>query len=299
VTEPVNVGDTPTDRRWDDGRTSDEMFGNLKAEIWWLARMAFQRTYQHVLFLEGKEGGKQQSSTDVIALPSGDPESDTLCSQLSLVRWFKNEKGKIVIEKKGLPARSRGVQPSSRPRLHQLLSPDYAEAFMLTFVDRPSATAGTTSEMRAALQPDAPDHIVAPHGRSPRPPDQHHVGQGHDRRPLRVYVALRVRAHRSEQAEAAYRSSWLVRKIIDIPPFDMTREWRDWQADAHRTSKARGRRAPAADQGQVPAGAGAGAAVRRRRADPRHQGHRPDAAAEPERVGKGGLTYVHVMSRTS
>jgi hypothetical protein len=125
-TEAVNVGDTPTDRRWDDGRTSEEMFGNLKAEIWWLARGAFQRTYQHVLFLEGKEGGKQHSSTEVIALPSGDSESDTLCSQLSLVRWFKNEKGKIVIEKKA-ELKRRGIA-----------SPDYAEAFMLTFVERPS-----------------------------------------------------------------------------------------------------------------------------------------------------------------
>jgi predicted phage terminase large subunit-like protein len=40
-----------------------------------------------------------------------------------------------------------------------------------------------------------------------------------------------------QQAEAAYRSSWLVRKIIDIPPFDMTREWRDWQADAKNIEK--------------------------------------------------------------
>lgn len=124
--EPVNVGDTPSDRRWDDGRTSDEMFGNLKAEIWWLARMAFQRTYQHVLFLEGKDGGKQHPPTEVVALPSGDSESDTLCAQLSLVRWFKNEKGKIVIEKKD-ELKRRGIA-----------SPDYAEAFMLTFVDRSS-----------------------------------------------------------------------------------------------------------------------------------------------------------------
>jgi phage-related protein (TIGR01555 family) len=33
-----------------------------------------------------------------------------------------------------------------------------------------------------------------------------------------------------EEAEAGYR--WLVRKIVDVPPFDMTREWRDWQAEA-------------------------------------------------------------------
>lgn len=33
------------------------------------------------------------------------------------------------------------------------------------------------------------------------------------------------------QAEAAYRTSWIVRKAHDLPPFDMTREWRRWQAD--------------------------------------------------------------------
>jgi phage-related protein (TIGR01555 family) len=36
------------------------------------------------------------------------------------------------------------------------------------------------------------------------------------------------------EVEAAYRSSWLMRKIVDIPPLDMTREWRAWQAgDKH------------------------------------------------------------------
>jgi phage-related protein (TIGR01555 family) len=34
------------------------------------------------------------------------------------------------------------------------------------------------------------------------------------------------------QAEAAYRSDWMSRKVIDIPAFDATREWRTWQADA-------------------------------------------------------------------
>jgi phage-related protein (TIGR01555 family) len=40
-----------------------------------------------------------------------------------------------------------------------------------------------------------------------------------------------------DQAEAGYRSSWLVRKIVDVPPFDMTREWRDWQADGAAIEK--------------------------------------------------------------
>lgn len=34
-----------------------------------------------------------------------------------------------------------------------------------------------------------------------------------------------------EQIEAAYRSSWMMRKGIDLPPFDMTRNGRDWQLD--------------------------------------------------------------------
>lgn len=127
---PVNVGDSPNEkRRWEDGRTSDEMFGNLKAELWWLARVGFQRTFQHVLWLEGKteeQGAKQHPLPDLIAMPSGDLESDTMAAQLSLVRYFKNEKGKIVIEKKAELQR-RGVK-----------SPDHAEAFVLTFDDRGS-----------------------------------------------------------------------------------------------------------------------------------------------------------------
>lgn len=122
--EPVNVGDPPSDRVWPDGRTSEEMFGNLKADIWWLARTAFQRTHEHVLHLEKKPGGVKHVPSDLVALPSGDRESDALAVQLSLVKWGKNERGKIVIEQKAALAR-RGIA-----------SPDHAEAFVLNFVDR-------------------------------------------------------------------------------------------------------------------------------------------------------------------
>lgn len=39
------------------------------------------------------------------------------------------------------------------------------------------------------------------------------------------------------QAEAAYRDSWLMRKIIDLPPDDMTRAWRAWQTDKDNIEK--------------------------------------------------------------
>lgn len=33
------------------------------------------------------------------------------------------------------------------------------------------------------------------------------------------------------ELETAYRTSWIARKLIDIPAYDVTREWRSWQGD--------------------------------------------------------------------
>jgi phage terminase large subunit len=127
---PVNTGVDPGRLIWPDGRTSKDMFGNLKAELWWLARMAFQRTHEHVLLLQGREGGKRHPHSDLLAMPSGDRESDALALQLSLVKWGRNEKGKIVIEKKEALAR-RGIA-----------SPDHADAFVLNFRPPPEPDTG-------------------------------------------------------------------------------------------------------------------------------------------------------------
>lgn len=40
-----------------------------------------------------------------------------------------------------------------------------------------------------------------------------------------------------QQIEAAYRSSWLVRKIVDVPAEDMTRAGRDWEATKEEIAK--------------------------------------------------------------
>lgn len=125
VVVPVNTGLPPSKKLWPDNQTSVEKFGNLKAEIWWLTRTALQRTHEHVLFLEGAKGGKEHPVEELMALPSGDRESDTLCLQLSLVKWGKNDRGKIVIEKKEALAR-RGIA-----------SPDHADGLVLTQVDAP------------------------------------------------------------------------------------------------------------------------------------------------------------------
>ncbi len=121
---PINTGLPPSeDTVWPDERTSLETFGNLKAEIWWMARTAAQRTYEHLRFLEGDhENGRLHPLEDLLSLPSGDKDSDQLALELSLVKWGHDGKGKIVIEQKQALAK-RGIA-----------SPDYADALMLSYV---------------------------------------------------------------------------------------------------------------------------------------------------------------------
>lgn len=124
--QPINTGSDPfVDPEWDDGRTSDEQFRNLKMEIWWIAAMRFKRTYEHMLHLEGKtedEGAKEHRITDLIHLPSGDVESDRLATELSTPKKFRTDTGKLILEKKEQLAK-RGIK-----------SPDYADALVLTFI---------------------------------------------------------------------------------------------------------------------------------------------------------------------
>jgi phage-related protein (TIGR01555 family) len=54
------------------------------------------------------------------------------------------------------------------------------------------------------------------------------AGTSNDARSHNFHVLNRLTY---QQIEASYRSSWLMRNAVDIPPYDMTRAWRDWQAD--------------------------------------------------------------------
>lgn len=123
ITAPVNVGMPPSDTEWPDGNTSAEKFANLKAEVWWLMRDRFKSTHEMLLFLLGEPGGIRHSPSDLIVLPpdSDGPDAQTLAMQLSLVKWFRNEKGRIIMESKSQLAH-RGI-----------VSPDHADALALTF----------------------------------------------------------------------------------------------------------------------------------------------------------------------
>lgn len=124
----VNTGVPPSDRVWPDGKTSKERFGNLKAEIWFLARERLKKTHEMLLFLTGRpleEGAHEHPLDEILILPpiAAGADAATLASQLSTVKWGRNEAGKEVMETK-VQLRKRGIA-----------SPDHAEAFVLTFIE--------------------------------------------------------------------------------------------------------------------------------------------------------------------
>ncbi len=115
----INTGSPASDWvRWPDGRTSNESFVNLRAEIWWIMRDRFQKTYETWLFLKGDPEGTMHPIDELIFLP----DCPELTKELSLLTWHEKPGGKIGIESKK-DAAKRGIA-----------SPDYADALGLTYV---------------------------------------------------------------------------------------------------------------------------------------------------------------------
>lgn len=112
---PVNVGLQPTMALWPSGKTSRETFANLKAELWWMLRTRFEKTFEFVT------QGVAHPADEMISIPNC-PE---LIAQLSLPLYQSTDTGKIKIESKDA-LRKRGVD-----------SPDYAEALVLSIAPGP------------------------------------------------------------------------------------------------------------------------------------------------------------------
>lgn len=110
----VNTGTAPTEAKWPSGKTSKEQFKNLKAELWWIVRRRFEKTYEFV------EQGIHYSPEELISIPN----IPILIQQLSSVLCATDEAGKLHIESKRELAK-RNVK-----------SPDWAEALMLTFAPK-------------------------------------------------------------------------------------------------------------------------------------------------------------------
>jgi phage-related protein (TIGR01555 family) len=99
------------------------------------------------------------------------------------------------------------------------------------------------------------------------------------------------------EAESAYRSSWLVRKIVDVPALDMTRAWRDWQSDketiqALEAAEKRLQLKEKCKRALILSRLYGGGALLLGTNDAD-----PSQPLDLNRIGKDGLTYVHVFSR--
>lgn len=111
IPDAVNAGSPPTETEWPDGSRSSERFLNLRAELWWLMRARFERSYEYVT------KGIPHPPDTMISLPN----HPTLIHQLSQPLSVPMESGKIKLESKA-DMKKRGIE-----------SPDFADALALTF----------------------------------------------------------------------------------------------------------------------------------------------------------------------
>ena len=111
----LNGGNTPSLSRWKDGRTSQEMFLNARAEWWWMLRERFRKTWEVV------EEQRDYPKDELISIP----DVPSLISELSLPLVETTETGKIKIESKS-KMRARGVK-----------SPDFADMLSMLFAALP------------------------------------------------------------------------------------------------------------------------------------------------------------------
>lgn len=113
-----------------------------------------------------------------------------------------------------------------------------------------------------------------------------------------VYAGYHFTPSTPHQTEAAYRTSWLMRKIVDLPALDMTREWRSWQADRDviETLEREERRLGLRDKCKraliLSRLWGGGAIVMG------IPGQEPEDELRLDSIRKGGLAYLHVFARS-
>lgn len=120
------------------------------------------------------------------------------------------------------------------------------------------------------------------------------LGTGRDKAAASAYV-LNLLA--DDQLLAAYRGSWLPRKIIDIPAFDSVRSWRDWQAQDDQIEKIEAEEKRLNVKGKVleartKARLWGGAAIMIGTGEAVLAGE-----LKPETIGQGGIKYLTVLNR--
>lgn len=120
------------------------------------------------------------------------------------------------------------------------------------------------------------------------------LGGVKDKTTANVHVyALREQA----EIDAAYRQNWIVKKANDIIPFDMLREWRQWQAEPDQVSAIEAAETALGYRNKLLE------ALKRARKDGGAAIVIGDGSTDvgtelrADRIGRGGIKYLHVLSR--
>lgn len=95
------------------GKKNKDMFGNLKAQTWWLVRDRFKNTYDAI-------NGKPYDVEKLVSIDSSIPAVAKLCAELAQPRRDL-QNGKVIIESKK-DMKKRGV-----------VSPNLADGFVMAF----------------------------------------------------------------------------------------------------------------------------------------------------------------------
>lgn len=100
-----------------------------------------------------------------------------------------------------------------------------------------------------------------------------------------------------QEAVNAYRGAWLPKKIIDIPAFDASRNWRGWNAESDEVSALEAEEKRLGLQGKmlqahIKARLFGGAAIYIGTGD-----QDPSKALDPSRIGQGGIRHLNVLTK--
>lgn len=111
--EGINGSGSVSETKWEqfDDRTSKELFRNRRAELWWLLRRRFEKTYEHV------NRQAEHPMDELISIPN----HAELINQLSQPLRRFDDAGKILIESKD-QMKARGIE-----------SPDFADSLVYAF----------------------------------------------------------------------------------------------------------------------------------------------------------------------
>jgi phage terminase large subunit len=111
--QAINGGSSCSDREWSefDGHTSKQLFKNLRAELWWLVRRRFEKTWERVNNIS------DYPDDELISIPN----DSELIAQLSQPLYKYTDSGLILIESKA-NMEKRGIK-----------SPDRADALIYCF----------------------------------------------------------------------------------------------------------------------------------------------------------------------